>query len=131
MARQTRAEVFAIVLCANEEVTLQYPALPTSIYVAKSPRVRRRGPRLVVQMNVLDRDTGDPQTLRVFWRLPPVLPTLEHAIDWIYARVRESWAHELNEALHVGGIRRRDLHNERGGAMPPPPDTIDPWWDER
>jgi hypothetical protein len=73
-----------------------------------------------VRLDVANRETGEPVTLDLRWNLPPFLISREHAIDWIYACVREAWVHELNEALFVDGARRRDLHNGSGQTIPPP-----------
>lgn len=75
---------------------------------------------LHAHLDVSDRDTGKPVTLDLRWDFPPLLTSREHAIDWIYACVRDAWVHELNEALFVDDVRRRDLHNSRGHTIPPP-----------
>lgn len=58
--------------------------------------------------------------VRFSWQLPVALMSREHALDWIYAYVREVWVHELNEWLCVDGKRRHDLHDADGHALEPP-----------
>lgn len=129
--KQSRAELHARVRAALATVSFLFMALPTRVDFLMAARVRRRGPRLRVTINTLDRDTGDPIQLGMYWSIPPSLPTNEHAIDWIYACVRETWVHELNEAFHMNEGRRRDLHFDNGSSRPPPPDLVDPWFDVR
>lgn len=73
-----------------------------------------------MHLDVSERETGKPVTLDLRWDLPPFLISRDHALDWIYDCVREAWVHELNEALFVDDVRRRDLHNSRGQTIRPP-----------
>jgi hypothetical protein len=81
--------------------------------------------QLEITMQILERDTGERAGIRLCWDFPhwgswPSPPTRDRIVDWIYLCLHDAWVHELNEALHVDGVRRRDLHDERGDAVPPP-----------
>ncbi len=116
-----------LVRVAINEISFRFAAIATRVEFRRSPRVGKRGPRLCVNITTRDRDNGDPTLLAVYWAIPTEVVTIDLAIDWIYACVRETWTHELNECFHVHDDRRRDLHSETGGAKPPPPDLINPW----
>jgi hypothetical protein len=73
-----------------------------------------------VYIDILERDTGAPTTFQARWDIPTTLLSREHATDWIYACVREAWIHELNEAMLVNGVRRRDLHEGEDKSKRPP-----------
>jgi hypothetical protein len=77
-----------------------------------------------VQIDTANRETGDPCTIDLRWNMPPFLASREHALDWIYSCVRDAWVHELNEALFVDGIRRRELHTDHGKLIPPPDEAV-------
>jgi len=99
------------------EVTVNHvdfvnPAIPTRISVESDG--------FHVQIDTRDRKTGEPCMIDLRWDLPPILNDREHALDWIYACVREAWVHELNEALFVDGKRRRELHDDQGRTIAPP-----------
>lgn len=75
---------------------------------------------LYVYIDIMERDTGEPTTFQARWDIPTTLLSREHATDWIYACVREAWIHELNEAMFVNGVRRRDLHEGETKSKRPP-----------
>lgn len=79
--------------------------------------------KLYTVINIVNRETGEPGSAQFSDSLPPVLASVEHAIDWIYARVRNVWIHELNEVFLVDGKQRRDLHDDKGGTIYPPEDV--------
>jgi len=92
----------------------------TFVHAAIATRIVVEPDGFHVHLDCAHRDTGVESTLDLRWDLPPLLLSREHALDWIYACIREAWVHELNEALFVDGARRRDLHNERGQTILPP-----------
>lgn len=104
-----------LALQAAESMQFVRPAIKTKVIVESDG--------LHVHLDTLERDTGDPITLDLRWDLPLFLASREHAVDWIYTHVRDSWVHELNEALFVQGARRQDLHNEEGQTILPPDET--------
>ncbi len=101
-----------LLVAATRDVDFVYPAVPTRLVIEPDG--------FHVQLDIFDRDTGTPVTIDLRDDLPTFLISREHALDWIYARVRDAWVHELNEALFVDGTRRRELHNARGQTIPPP-----------
>jgi|ERR1700751_2873026 len=109
-------EVLDLILEAVESIDFVNAAIKTEIHVEPDG--------FHVRLDIFDRETGDPGVLDLRWDLPPFFASREQALDWIYARVREAWVHELNEALFVDGTRRRDLHNARGQTITPPEETI-------
>ena len=112
LQRTAAEEIADLIIQAVRSVDFFHPAIKTELLVEPDG--------FHVHLDVLDRETGDPVTIDLRWDLPPFLTSREHALDWIYACVREAWVHELNEALFVDGVRRRDLHNGRGQTIPPP-----------
>lgn len=77
-----------------------------------------------VRVDTYDRDSGEPVTADLRDDIPPFLLSRDHAIDWIYGRVRNAWVHELNEAMFVDGTRRRDLHDADGRTIAPPDEIV-------
>jgi hypothetical protein len=73
-----------------------------------------------VLINIVNLDNAETGTSDFSWKLPPILVSGEHAIEWIYGCVREAWVHELNEVFFVDGARRRDLHDAEGRTVVPP-----------
>jgi len=117
VARQSRRSPSAkaardLIIQATQDISLVHPAIRTELAV--KPAVFR------VRLDILNRETGKPCTIDFTWPLPPLLSSREHALDWIYACVRDAWVHELNEALFVDGIRRHELHTDGGQVIPPP-----------
>jgi hypothetical protein len=109
-AREARSR--ALVLEAMRAVSFRYPALGTSLCIEFD--------YFRVVLETRNRDTGDSVSIGIGDMLPTTIETFEHAVDWIYARVRDAWVHELNEALYVHGKRRRDLHRDDGKTVPAP-----------
>ena len=101
-----------LIVRAVRDIDFVHAAIPTKLVIETDG--------FHVQIDILDRETGEPCTIDLRWDLPPLLTSREHALDWIYACVRDAWVHELNEALFVDGFRRRELHNNRGQTIPPP-----------
>lgn len=96
--------------------SISFPSCP---FHTKIKRDRRSG-KFHVTIDIIDRKTGEPAQAQFGWNLPMYLFSTEHAVDWIYQRVRETWLHELNEIFFVDGKRRRDLHDAEGFAIMPP-----------
>ena len=87
-------------------------------------RIARRGSKFFVYLDTCNRDTGEPCVIRMSWTIPPATEATEEMwLDWIYWCVKYAWVHELNEAMHLDGKRRRDLHDETGRTIPPPGDA--------
>jgi hypothetical protein len=82
-------------------------------------KLDRRRNKFYVQLNSNDRETGEPAVIS-FISDVPLLTSLKQAIDWIYARTRDAWIHELNEVFFVDGAQRYDLHDN--GCLVIPPD---------
>lgn len=112
--RPTPAEKAAreLIVQAVRDITFVHAAISTELVIEPDG--------FHVSLVIFDRETGEPCAIDLRWDLPPFLLSHEHAIDWIYTCVREAWVHELNEALFVDGIRRRNLHNDRGQTILPP-----------
>jgi hypothetical protein len=102
----------ALIKQATREISFAHPAIVTELAV-------KRG-HLLVTISTPDRDTGKKVRLEFRWELPLFLFGPEHAVDWIYETVRHAWVHELNEALFVNGVRRRDLHDNQNRTLSPP-----------
>jgi hypothetical protein len=79
--------------------------------------------KLFTLIDIVDPETGEDSGGQFGDKLPPILSSVEHAIDWIYARVRDVWIHELNEVFLVDGKQKRDLHDAEGNTIPPPEDA--------
>lgn len=92
----------------------------TFVRAAIETRIAVKSDGFHVYLDVAHRETGKKITLDLCWGLPPLLASRAHAVDWIYACVRDAWVHELNEALLVGGVLRHDLHDDLGRTIPPP-----------
>jgi hypothetical protein len=105
-----------LLLRTAREITFVNAALCTRLVVASDG--------LHVKLDTRHRDTGEEITVDLRWELPPLLLSREQALDWIYACVREAWVHELNEALFVSGVRRRDLHDGQGKTILPPDNEV-------
>lgn len=101
-----------LVVAAARDVEFVFAAIPTRLVIAPDG--------FHIQIDTLNRETGDPSTIDLRWDMPPLLSSREHALDWIYSCARDAWVHELNEALFVDGARRRELHNGDGQTIPPP-----------
>jgi hypothetical protein len=96
-------------------INFVHSAIPTRLIV--------KADGLHVQIDSFERETGDEVVVDLRYPLPPLLTDRDHAVDWIYAQVRDAWVHELNEALFVDGFRRRNLHDANGQTIPPPEDA--------
>lgn len=102
---------------AAHAVSFPCAAIPTTLRVSagEHPDDTAMTPRLYVTLNCPHRFEASaahvgPVTLQVADDVPAEIETRAQAIAWIYDRVRAAWIHELNEALHLDGVRRRDLH---------------------
>ena len=118
-----RALTRSLVGKAIELISFVNAVIPTSVYMTQK--------KLRVLISTRDRNNGDPTTLQASWNFPREgISTLEHATSWVVACVRETWVHELHEAIFFDCSRRNDLHVP-GTTMstPPPPDLVDPWWE--
>jgi hypothetical protein len=104
----------AVVARAIDSIALVHPAIDTAIALGSDDR-------LEICIRVPERDTGEEVEFCFYLEVPWIAlsrtPSRDEVVDWIYDRLRDAWVHELNEALHVDGARRRDLHDERGRAL--------------
>jgi hypothetical protein len=103
----------AFLLEVLRSVSFRRPAIPTIIALEADG--------FHVRLQTFQRETGESVTIDIRSTCPPILNSIDEALDWIYARVRDAWVHELNEALFVHGKRRRDLHHDDGALIPAPP----------
>ena len=101
-----------LVVAAASAVEFVFAVIPTRIVIESDG--------FHIQIDTLNRETGNPSTIDLRWDMPPLLSSREHALDWIYSCARDAWVHELNEALFVDGARRRELHSGTGQTIPPP-----------
>lgn len=74
-------------------------------------------PRILVLIETKERDSGDDIIVQLGDPIPHTIETADEALDFIYERVRAAWLHELNEAMHVLGVRRMDLHDDQGNTL--------------
>jgi len=104
---------YKLVRDAADRVTFRHAGIPTFIGVTLEERsdgtLEQRG-RLCVTLMTRDRASGEEIAVQFGDDIPLTISTVEDAIDFVYDRARHAWVHELNEALHVDGERRRDLH---------------------
>jgi hypothetical protein len=95
-------------------VSFKYAGIPTAVRVSigghpddtPGPSNGRHA-RIYV---LVDTRNGESATVQFGDDIPTSIATHEEAIEFIYDRARHAWIHELNEAMHVAGVRRRDLH---------------------
>lgn len=104
---------------AARDVTFVHAGIPT--------RVTTSAHAFHVHIHTQNRDTGEHCDIQLSWRWDgmslrdaQIANSRDGAIEWIYRRALEAWEHELNEAMHVSGERRRDLHDEHGRTVQPP-----------
>lgn len=86
-------------------VELRNPAIPTTLQVTVDDSRSEYVLVLVVTVEVLDRDTGEPATLRHRLRVPG-----GDFLAFVRRAVRAVWVHELDEAWHVDGERVHNPH---------------------
>lgn len=101
------------------DAAIRSVSFPSCPFHTKIKRDRKSG-KFQVTIDIVDRKTGEPACAQFGWNLPVFLSSTEHAVDWIYQCVRETWVHELNEIFFVDGKRRRDLHDAEWFAILPP-----------
>lgn len=63
-------------------------------------------PHVALDMEVLDVATGAPITLRRHHEMPPHIPRLAAALQYIERWAMGLYAHEISEQTYVGGVRR-------------------------
>jgi len=105
----------------ENQISFVNATIPTSLSMTQK--------QLRVLISTRHRHNGDPMTLQAGWNFPREgISTREHAISWVVACVRETWVHELHEAIFVNGTRRNDLHVPGTVSIrQPPQDLVDPW----
>jgi len=110
---------YKLVHDAVGRITFIHAGIPTLVDATLEERFdempEHRG-RLHVTLVTRHRDSGAEIAIEFGDDIPLTISTPEEALDFVYDRARHAWVHELNEALHVDGKRRRDLHIEGTAA---------------
>jgi hypothetical protein len=106
---------------AVAEVSFVNVALPTRLRLSRGDHEDDTGlkgrTRLYVIVATLERDSGEEVEAQFGDDAPVAIETYQQAVDFVYERVRSAWIHELNEAMFVDGVRRRNLHQDNGSTI--------------